>query len=114
MCEVLVTFLASLETPVIPTASCLTYELEASNYQIWIRKFLDSLENHNYNTFIYLISFFRDLLKYSNENMLTAEILSMVCCSCLLGGGERSSSSTKKRNLYMSEVFKYLLKSNII
>lgn len=38
----------------------------------------------NYNVFVYIISFFRELLLYTESNRLTATKLAIVCCNSMV------------------------------
>jgi len=78
MCEALTTFLASLHPPVIPNEHCFTSELEGTAMEFWTRRLLDQLPNHHYNTLIYVIAFFRELLKSTALNKLSPEILGLL------------------------------------
>jgi len=88
--EVLLTFLTSLATPVVPGRLLPTIEIDAQNLRPWTRRFLEQLPPVNYNVFVYLISFFREVLKHHESNRLNTDKLATICCKTLLAGNEVS------------------------
>ena len=48
------------------------------------RRFLEQLPPVNYNVFVYMISFFREVLLHSEANRLTPAKLAVVCCNCMV------------------------------
>ena len=77
-------FLKSLAEPVIPPSLFPTMEIDSQSIQPWSRRFLELLPPINYNIFVYMISFFRELLLYTESNRLTATKLAIVCCNCMV------------------------------
>mmetsp|Transcript_3071 Transcript_3071/g.8686 ORF Transcript_3071/g.8686 Transcript_3071/m.8686 type:complete len:672 (-) Transcript_3071:233-2248(-) len=73
LAEVLLTFLMSLASPIIPQSVAVSLEAEytTQNLQPWTRRFLEQLPAANYNSFVYLVSFFRYLLDFKANNRLT-------------------------------------------
>ena len=92
LAETLLSLLTSLPSPVIPARLLPTMELDAQNLRPWTRRFLEQLPPLNYNVFVYLISFFREVLKHHESNRLNTGKLAVICCNVLLpqaesGGG---------------------------
>jgi hypothetical protein len=54
---------------------------------------LEQLPPLNYNVFVYLISFFREVLKHHESNRLNTDKLATICCKTLLAGNEVSWGS---------------------
>eukprot|EP00968_Pinguiococcus_pyrenoidosus_P011551 scaffold935_cov248-Pinguiococcus_pyrenoidosus.AAC.10 len=86
MAEVLLSFLASLASPIIPQSVAVSLEAEytTQNLQPWTRRFLERLPPANYNTFVYLVSFFRYLLEYKVKNRLTPTKIASTLSKALL------------------------------
>ena len=59
-------------------------EIDAQSIQPWSRRFLEQLPPVNYNVFVYMISFFREVLLHSEANRLTPAKLAVVCCNCMV------------------------------
>jgi len=93
LAEVLLAFLASLATPVVPGRLLPTIEIDAQNLRPWTRRFLEQLPPLNYNVFVYLISFFREVLKYHESNRLNTDKLATICCKTLVAGNGLSWGS---------------------
>lgn len=82
--EVLLSFLTSLASPVIPRNLLPSVEIDAQILRPWTRRFLELLPPLNYNIFVYLISFFREVLKYHESNRLNTEKLATICSKTFL------------------------------
>lgn len=92
MCELLLSFLSNLASPIVPATLFPTLEIpNAQNIQGYARKFLEELPPIHYNVFVYVISFFRECLLYKETNKLNANKLSRICCNCFLGSGNSSN-----------------------
>lgn len=91
--EVLMSFLTSLATPVVPGRLLPMMEIDAQNLRPWTRRFLEQLPALNYNVFVYVVSFFREVLKHHESNRLNTEKLATICCKTLLPVGEISWGS---------------------
>jgi len=78
--QLLLSFLSKLSTPIVPNAFLPTVEINAENIQSMSRRLLEDLPPVNYNVFVYLISFFREVLLYRKQNHLTAAKLAGVLC----------------------------------
>lgn len=48
-------------------------------------------------TFVYLISFFKEMLNYSDKNKLTPEKICELLCECLIGEDKLSMNSKIRR-----------------
>jgi phosphatidylinositol-bisphosphatase len=103
MAEAFVTLLSNLSTPIVPSTLFPTLEIDQQNIQPWSRRFLEELPPIHYNVFVYVISFFREVLLFGQSNHLTAQKLARVCCNCLTNqaeaekekvGGKAQRSST--------------------
>lgn len=57
---------------------------------------LFSLPKDNAMSFVYLISFFREMLSCSEKNKLTPEKISEILCECLVGEDRLAKSNSKK------------------
>jgi phosphatidylinositol-bisphosphatase len=72
--EALTSFLLALPTPLIPHELYPSQiDIEPQNIRAWARRFLEQLPPLNYNLFVYLLSFERELLKFESDNKLTAQ-----------------------------------------
>mmetsp|Transcript_60960 Transcript_60960/g.137861 ORF Transcript_60960/g.137861 Transcript_60960/m.137861 type:complete len:287 (+) Transcript_60960:716-1576(+) len=87
LAETLLAFLQSLAEPVIPPHLLPKVEVDAQNMTPWSRRLLELLPPLNYNTLVYMISFFRELLLHSDSNRLTAAKVADLCCTCMTAGG---------------------------
>lgn len=83
--QALVSFLQALPRPIVPTDMCPTSEVEAHELKAWCRKFLESLPPLNYNVFVYVLSFMREILHQSSPSpsSSSSQQLSMLCISCM-------------------------------
>jgi phosphatidylinositol-bisphosphatase len=110
MAEVLISFLSSLSTPVVPANLIPSVEIDSQNLPSVARGFLDELPPSHYNVFMYMSSFFRECLLYRESNQLTVVKLARISCNCLVVG---SSGQVDKRKEGMSILMRYFLESNI-
>ena len=94
--DTLASFLSGLEQPIIPSALFPSTEIDAQSIQPWSRRFLEQLPPVNYNVFVYMISFFRELLLHSEANRLSPHKLAVVCCNCMV---KSSSDDGDEREL---------------
>ncbi|KAL3807945.1 hypothetical protein ACHAXA_006823 [Cyclostephanos tholiformis] len=69
--EVLTSFLSNLSSPIIPITLVPTLDIDAQNIQMFTRKFLEDMLPVPYNVFIYIISFFREVLLHEQMNRLS-------------------------------------------
>lgn len=78
MAEALVTFLESLDQPIISEDLYPAVEIDMQNIRPWSRRFLEHLPPLNYNVLVYVLSLFREVLQHREHNKLTAPKL----CKC--------------------------------
>lgn len=82
--EALVRFLESLQDPVFPASLCQSFKDKDMDYTQWCRQALMRLPLSHYNSFIYTVSFLREVLKHSSRNRLTPEKLAYQFSSALM------------------------------
>jgi len=82
--EALVRLLESLQDPVWPVRLLESYEPSKMDTTAWCRQALMRLPLSHYNTFIYTISFLREVLKHASRNKLTPEKLAYQFSSALM------------------------------
>mmetsp|Transcript_22262 Transcript_22262/g.33935 ORF Transcript_22262/g.33935 Transcript_22262/m.33935 type:complete len:801 (+) Transcript_22262:85-2487(+) len=73
-------FLSSLSTPVVPASLFPSVEINSENIQSISRRFLEDLPPVHYNVFVYVVSFFREVLLIRQHNGLTAVKIARICC----------------------------------
>ena len=76
-------FLMTLVFPVIPESLLPSIELNEQNLRQWTRRFLEHLPPLNYNVFVYVVSFFREVLASQDFNRLTPDKVASICGACL-------------------------------
>ena len=59
-------------------------EVEPANMRVFCRKFLEELPPLNYNVFVYVLSFLREVLTELNYNRCTPLLLADVCVQCMM------------------------------
>jgi len=91
--EVLVSFLESLSAPIVPARLFPIGEIDSQTIQSSARRLLEELPPVHYNVFVYVISFFREVLHHKERNLLSAAKVARICCRCLAPGTELDSSS---------------------
>ena len=91
LADALWSFLNSLADPVIPPSLFPTMEIDAQSIQPWSRRFLELLPPINYNVFVYMISFFRELLVHAEANRLNSAKIAVVCCNCMVKTEEQET-----------------------
>jgi phosphatidylinositol-bisphosphatase len=113
--EALVSFLASLSTPIVPQTLFPSVEIDSTNIQMSARRFLEELPPIHYNVFVYVISFFREALLYRDRNGLSAAKVARICCSCMAPGtGLDNSSGSLQRRTGMQLIMLHLLETSSI
>lgn len=114
-CEVLVSFLASLSSPIIPSQLFPTVEIDSQTIQMSARCLLEELPAIHYNIFVYMISFFREALMCRELNMLSAAKLARICCDCMAPGTnlDNSQNSLQKKT-GMQLIMLHLLETSSI
>ena len=75
----LTAFLVSLPKPLLPSELCPQAHIEASDMRSWCKAFLQSLPALNYNTFVYILSFLREVLLQRSYNRVNPTILASFC-----------------------------------
>ena len=82
LAETLLQLLDSLADTVVPTTMWppprTDFDHNIAALGTWCSRFLNQLPTSNYNLFVYLVAFLRELLQHSAHNKLTAEQLSAV------------------------------------
>eukprot|EP01029_Cantina_marsupialis_P023865 TRINITY_DN6014_c1_g1_i1.p1 TRINITY_DN6014_c1_g1~~TRINITY_DN6014_c1_g1_i1.p1 ORF type:complete len:804 (-),score=195.46 TRINITY_DN6014_c1_g1_i1:140-2551(-) len=81
--EVLLDFLRSLASSVIPPQMVPSYEMESVEANKWLDGFQSELPPSNYNAFVYIVSFLKEVLQYSRTNKTTPEMLTSLFARCL-------------------------------
>jgi phosphatidylinositol-bisphosphatase len=113
--EVLVEFLGSLSTPVVPQSLFPSVEIDSQNIQSSARRFLEELPPVHYNVFVYVISFFREALLYRDRNKLSAAKVARICSSCMAPGtGLDNSTGSLQRRTGMQLIMLHLLETSSI
>jgi inositol polyphosphate 5-phosphatase INPP5B/F len=95
----LIEFVSSFSSPVIPTVFFPSVEIDSQNIQISARRLLEDLPPIHYNVFVYIISFFRELLQHRDQNQISAAKLARLACTCMAPANDldHSNSSLQKR-----------------
>jgi len=118
MAEVLTSFLSNLSTPIVPVSLFPTLDIDAQNIQSFTRKFLEDMLPVPYNVFIYIISFFREVLLHRQRNRLSPAKVARILCNCLVsspqGNAEESASSSNQRRGNMQQLMLHFLETNSI
>lgn len=117
MTEVLTSFLSNLSSPVVPSSLFPTLDIDAQNIQSYARKFLEDMPPIQYNVFIYMISFFREVLLHRQRNRLSPAKIARICCTCLVsaqGNGDEGASSLPQRRGNMQQIMLHFLETNSI
>ena len=116
--EVLTSFLSNLSSPIVPVALIPTVDIDAQNIQIFTRKFLEDMLPIPYNVFIYIISFFREVLLHEQKNLLSPPKVARILCNCLglsqLGTADEMTGSTKSSRGNMQQLMLHFLQTNSI
>ncbi len=93
-------FLSTLLTPILPVhilnSIVSQYETEGDANDQVIQQLLFTLPKDNSMAFVYLLSFFREMLSCSEKNKLTPEKISEILCECLVGEDKLTKSNSKK------------------
>lgn len=97
--EAMTSFLSSLSSPVIPSPLFPTAEIDSQNIQMSARRLLEELAPIHYNVFVYVISFFREILQNRERNQMTAAKLARLACFTMAPGNnlDNSNASLQKR-----------------
>jgi phosphatidylinositol-bisphosphatase len=118
MAEVLTSFLSNLSSPIVPATILPSMDIDAQNIQMFTRKFLEDMLPVPYNVFIYIISFFREVLLHKQRNRLSPAKVARILCNCLVssppGNSEESASSSGQRRGNMQQLMLHFLETNSI
>eukprot|EP00956_Cyclotella_meneghiniana_P019872 scaffold34547_cov69-Cyclotella_meneghiniana.AAC.4 len=117
MAETLTLFLSNLSTPIISASLIPTLDIDAQNIQSFARKFLEDLPPIQYNVFIYIVSFFREVLLHRERNKLSPAKIARICCNCLVSSSsslEESAGSVHQRKGNMQQLMLHFLETNSI
>lgn len=110
--DVLISFLSSLSSPVIPTGLFPTMEIDSQNIQMSARRLLEELPPIHYNVFVYVISFFREVLQLRDRNQLTAAKVARLVCTCMAPGfGLDNSNVSLLKRTGMQLIILHLLET---
>ena len=98
--EILTSFLESLSVPIVPSGLFPSQDVDSLSIQMCARRLLEDLPPVHYNIFVYVISFFREVLVHRHQNLLSAAKIARVCCSAMAPGLDLDSSggSASKRH----------------
>jgi len=95
-CNVLVSFLDNLREPVFPT-SLLEQFSEGVDLTAWCKQALMQLPPCHYNTFIFIVSFLREVLSHSEKNKLSPVQLVLVFSKCLMQSEPHYGTESKPK-----------------
>lgn len=113
--EALVSLLESLSSPIVPSQLFPTVEIDSLNIQSSARRLLEELPPVHYNVFVYVISFFREVLLNREQNLLSAAKVARICCNCLAPGtGLDNSSASLQKRTGMQLIMLHLLETSSI
>lgn len=93
--KALVWFISSLPKPLLDVT---IPAMDTQNLRQWSRKILDSLTSLNYNVFIYLMSFMREIYNQRDYNRCSAERLSLLCTNMMYFSPTDNGISFEERN----------------
>mmetsp|Transcript_23673 Transcript_23673/g.46622 ORF Transcript_23673/g.46622 Transcript_23673/m.46622 type:complete len:317 (-) Transcript_23673:50-1000(-) len=93
--EALVQLLQNLADPVLAAATCDKYT-EEMNMTGFCRQLLSAMPPHNYAVFVYVVSFFREVLKHTPQNCLGVSQLVLVCGRSLMQSKELQAAHSRK------------------
>jgi inositol polyphosphate 5-phosphatase INPP5B/F len=110
--EVLITFLSSLAVPVVTQGMIPANEIDSQTIQISARRLLEELPPIHYNVFVYVISFFREVLAFRERNHLTAAKVARICCRAFCGDAFDESGEGKRTGMQL--VILHLLETTSI
>lgn len=113
--EVLISFLESLAAPIIPSQLFPSQEIDSLTIQASSRRLLEDLSPIHYNIFVYVISFFREVLVHRDRNLLSAAKVARICCSCMAPGTELDGSALSlQKKTGMQLILLHLLETSSI
>lgn len=113
--DALISFLESLSSPVVPSQLFPSVEIDSVNLQSSARRLLEELPPVHYNIFVYVISFFREVLVHRERNLLSAAKVARVCCTTMAPGtGLDNSSASLQKRTGMQLIMLHLLETSSI
>jgi len=114
--EVLTSFLESLSAPIVPSHKFPVVEIDAQTIQGSARRLLEELPPIHYNVFVYVISFFRQVLAHRDGNLLTAAKVARIAVQCLAPGKDldASSAASVQKKTGMQLIVLHLLETSSI
>jgi phosphatidylinositol-bisphosphatase len=101
ICAALITLVASLPKPLLPPDLYPQTEVEQGFMWAWVKRFLESLPPLNYNLFVYLISFFREVVEQAGYNRSSPAQIAAVCVGCMTPSAEDMDISREERGMRM-------------
>jgi len=88
-----------LLTPILPinilNEIVSKYETEGDKNENIAQSLFYTLPKDNSMTFVYLLSFFREMLSCADKNKLTPEKISEILCECLVGEDKLTKTNSK-------------------
>jgi inositol polyphosphate 5-phosphatase INPP5B/F len=113
--EVLVSFLSSLSSPIVSSSLFPSVEIDSQTIQSSARRLLEELHPIHYNVFVYVISFFREVLVHRDRNFLSAAKVARICGSCMAPGRDLDDSSLSlQKRTGMQLIILHLLETSSI
>eukprot|EP00347_Sterkiella_histriomuscorum_P006556 403352324 len=87
--SVMIDFLQTLLSPILPTQILdevvFFYENNGDTDDMVLQQLIHKLSKENSMAFVYIVSFFKEMLNYSDKNKLTPEKICELLCDCLIG-----------------------------
>ena len=108
--------LCALPVPLLAFELYPVAEVETQQLRVWARRFLDALQPVQYNVFVYLCSFLREVLALREFNRCTEERLVELCLQTMTSSSSPNYflhrdeiAARQARRLYMRPVLAYFL-----
>jgi phosphatidylinositol-bisphosphatase len=113
--ETLTSFLESLSVSIVPSNLFPSHDVDSLSIQSCARRLLEELPPVHYNIFVYVVSFFREVLAHRQQNLLSAAKIARVCFNSMAAGNDLDSSgaSVSKRH-GMQLIILHLLETSSI
>jgi len=86
--------LKSFSQPIVPAKLYPTVEMDSTTIQSSARRLLEELPPVHYNIFVYIVSFFREVLQHRDVNLVTAAKMARLACACLCADTDAASKRT--------------------
>lgn len=118
--EALISFIAALSKPLLPSELCPNAEIDQSNLRLWCRRLLENLPPLHYNVFVYILSFLREVWANRDFNRITLERLSTVCVQAMtlptsdpdVSNEERGKRLSKQQ--FLRPVIQYYISTSVL